>query len=241
MDAEDAYHLRQVLRRRPGDMLWVSDGQGQEAPARITRIDREGVWVQPGQWRLSQREPALQVVLAQATLKGERMDWVVQKATELGAARIVPLMTVRTVVKLEGRQARQRQQRWQKIAREAARQSQRARVPVVEEPQPLELWLARQRWSSGNGPGETGETGGGVAFIPYEQERGTSLAALLGSPPAGDVTLLIGPEGGWEPAEVEAARGQGAVPVGLGPRILRAETAGVVALALVMAGWGDLR
>lgn len=250
---DDARHLRQVLRRRVGDALWVSDGRGQEAPARISRMDGRGVWVRVGQWQSSPREPALQVVLAQAVLKGERMDWLVQKATELGVARLVPLLTARTVVKLEGQQARHRQERWQKIAREAARQSQRSLIPVVEEPQPFQAWLEGQRWRRAEGEGETGwgtgpGPGSGVAFIPYEEERQTSLAGWLEAaplrqgpiPPAG-VTLLVGPEGGWEPAEVEAACRRGAVAVGLGPRILRAETAGMVALALVMAGWGDLR
>jgi 16S rRNA (uracil1498-N3)-methyltransferase len=217
-------HLARVLRAGPGERVTLFDGAGGEVDAEIVRIGAREVELALGARRAgAATQPAVAITLLAAIPRGERMDLLVQKTTELGVARIVPVVTGRTVARPEpggGRRAR-----WQKIAREAARQSGRADVPAVEEPHPLPQALA--------------------AALParrlalWEGERGRPLRAALEGPPA-PTALLVGPEGGLADDEVAAADAAGFVAVGLGPRILRAETAAIVAVALVQAAAGGL-
>lgn len=213
LDADARKYLTKVLRLAAGDEVVIFDGRGTEIEARL---------VNGGELSLGRRRavalPAVAITLLQAVAKGDRMDLVVQKTTELGVTRIVPVLAARSVARPE------RAARWQTIAREAARQSGRADVPEVAVPVPLETALA---------------TSAEVRFVLFEGERARSLRRELPGT-AHSVALLVGPEGGFTPAEVESAEKHGFRPVGLGPRILRTETAAIVAVALVQAGLGGL-
>lgn len=232
---DDAHHLHRVLRLRVGDVIWVSDGRGGEGRGTITRLDGRTGWVRVEDWRQSPAEPPLDVVLFQAVPKGDRMDWLIQKATELGVHTIVPLQTKRTVVKLpRGEAGAARQTRWQRIARESARQINRAWIPIVEEVHDFSAALETLP-ERGHG------TPDWQAFIPWEERPDAGfIKKLQGRDKPKRVGLFIGPEGGWDPQEVAEAGRWGIEPVGLGPRVVRSETAGILALILTLTVWGDL-
>jgi 16S rRNA (uracil1498-N3)-methyltransferase len=220
LDGEPHRHLAKVLRLQPGDALQVFDGGGTEIEARVLAVGPRTIELALGPRRAVALAP-VRITLLQAVPKGERMDLIVQKATELGVAAIVPVLAGRSVAKPGAGRAR----RWQTIAQEAARQSGRADVPEVSDPLPLADAVAAAPE--------------GTRLVLWEEEHGQSLRrALDGS--AAAVTLLVGPEGGLAVSEVVEARSHGFVPVGLGPRILRVETAAIVALALVQAASGGL-
>jgi 16S rRNA (uracil1498-N3)-methyltransferase len=220
LDGEPHRHLARVLRLQPGDTVQVFDGGGTEIEARVLAVGTRTIELALGPRRAVAIAP-VSITLLQAVPKADRMDLIVQKATELGVAAIVPVLAGRSVAKPGAARAR----RWQTIAQEAARQSGRADVPAVSEPVPLADAVARAPE--------------GGRFVLWEEEHGQSLRrALDGSARA--ITLLIGPEGGLAVAEVVEARSHGFHPVGLGPRILRVETATIVALALVQAAAGGL-
>lgn len=173
-------------------------------------------------------EPPLRVVLVQGLAKGDRMDTVVQKGTELGAAAFWPVLCKRSVVRLDASKKAARLQRWQRIAAGAAKQCRRALVPEVL--QPLD-WSAALNIIPP----------GALVLVPWENETGCTLKEVLQSRSRPDeVYLLIGPEGGLEDNEVEEARLRGGIPVTLGPRILRTETAGPAVVAMILYQWGDL-
>ncbi len=219
VEGERAHYLRSVLRLRAGAPLTVFDGEGGEFDAEVLAFDRRRVRLRLGAWRDVERESPLRIHLGLAVAKGERMDWAVQKAVELGVAAITPLLTERGNVVLEGERAERRRRHWQAVAVAACEQCGRNRVPAVAPPQPLPAWLPGRR---------------GLVFDP----SGASLGAL--PEPAGELALLIGPEGGLTAAELRLAEAEGFVPVALGPRILRVETAAVAALTAVQCRWGDL-
>jgi 16S rRNA (uracil1498-N3)-methyltransferase len=220
LDGEPHRHLAKVLRLQPGDNVLVFDGGGTEIEARVLAVGPRTIELSLGPRRAVALAP-VSITLLQAVPKGERMDLIVQKATELGVAAIVPVLAGRSVA----RPSAGRSRRWLTIAQEAARQSGRADVPEVSEPAPLSEAVARVPQ--------------GARFVLWEEEHGQSLRrALDGS--VSSITLLVGPEGGLATAEVVEARTHGFVPVGLGPRILRVETAAIVALALVQAAAGGL-
>ncbi|ADU52262.1 protein of unknown function DUF558 [Thermaerobacter marianensis DSM 12885] len=232
LPADDAHHLLRVLRRGPGDqVVAVSPGGcrwlGQLEPGTPPHV--------VAQERLPSSEPPLHVTLGQGLPKGPKMEEVVRHGTEVGVSRFVPVLAARSVSRPEADAAARRLQRWQRIAREAARQAQRSAVPQVDPPRPLEGLLAEE------GPWD-------LILMPWEEEESRGLreeleavAAVWGRPAAGRrVLVLVGPEGGWDPAEVEAARRAGARVVTLGPRILRTETAGVLVAGLVLHVLGDL-
>ena len=221
LDPDEVHYLRDVLRLGPGAALEVFDGAGGVYPARVAESAEELVL---GERRDAAR-PAAAVQLAFALARGERNDLVVQKATELGAVRLSPFQAARSVVRLPPERIAERTRRWHRIAAEASRQCGRADVPAVDAPRPLGEILAgaaagAQRlllWERGGEP-----LGGAV-------DRGAPLHLLV-----------VGPEGGFTPEEVEAALGAGARLVSLGPRTLRFETAAIVAVALVQHLAGDL-
>ena len=225
----DYRYLARVLRLGPGAELTLFDGRGQEARARIADIDgsRGELVLEAEPPEARQATAAIAITLLVALLKAEKMDLVVQKATELGVARIVPVRAARSVVRLDAARATSRVARWRKIAREAARQCGRVGLPEVEEPRDLRDALV-----------EAPEDAWKAIF--FEGARASSLRAALPAKPAKAVVLAIGPEGGFEEAEVELAREAGFDVVGLGPRILRAETAALAALAAVGYALGDL-
>ena len=214
LPAGAARHV-QVLRLQPGDALTLFDGRGGEYDAQVEHMGRSDVRVGIGTHHAIEREAAVAVHLALAMPANDRMDWLVEKATELGAASIQPLVTERSVLRLAGDRAQKKQAHWQAIAIAACEQCGRNRVPVVHAVQPLAPWLDAQA-----APGL-------VLSL-----RGTSVP-LRSTPAGAAVTLLSGPEGGLAAGEEDAAFARGWQAVHLGPRILRAETAPLAALALL--------
>ena len=223
---EEHHHLARVLRARPGDVVTLFDGAGGEVRARVVHVGRsetELVGDAAGGSVAGARAASAEtpLVLLTAVPRGGRMDFLVQKCCELGVSRIVPVISDRSVARPEpGRRAR-----WEKIAREAARQCGRADVPAVAAPATLEAALAVPELPERR-----------LVLSPEAGAR--PLRALL--PDRAPTALLVGPEGGLASAEVEAARAAGFVPVSLGPRILRVETAAIVAVALATEAFGAL-
>ena len=200
------------------------DGRGGEYEAQIERIEKSRVVVELGAWRDVERESKLVLRLVQAVQAGEKMDFTIQKAVELGVAEIAPVDSRRSVIRLAGERAAKRVAHWQGVAASASEQCGRNQVPLVAPLEKLEHWLAR--------PARPGLR---LMLAPDAEH---SLADL---PPAREVQLLIGAEGGLDPQEVIAAKQAGFQAVRLGPRILRTETAGLAALAALQALWGDFR
>ena len=243
------HYLRKVLRLGSGDALTVFDGRGGEYEATVTRASRAMVEVAVGAHRAVERESPLSVELGQGICKGDRMDLVVQKATELGVRTIHPLLCGRTVVQLDPARAERRVAHWRAIAVHAARQSGRTRVPHVAAVEELGTWLSHPADSSagatpgGGGCEEPGtwrsrpEDGLKIVLSPH---AGASLSDLAPPAPGKTVRLLVGPEGGLSPREVEHACAAGFTGLRLGPRVLRTETAALVALSVLQARWGDL-
>ena len=219
-----SHHVTKVLRLGSGDALTVFDGRGGEYEAVVARVSRGAVAVDVGALRPVDRESGLAIELGQGICKGDRMDLVVQKATELGVQAIYPVVCERTVVKLDRARAERRIAHWRAVAVHAAQQSGRTRLPDVAGVEDLDTWLARAH----AGPG---------IFLSV---HGASPISDL-APPEGTVRVLVGPEGGLAPGEVERARAAGFAGLCLGPRVLRTETAALVALGVLQARWGDLR
>jgi 16S rRNA (uracil1498-N3)-methyltransferase len=221
LDGEPYRHLARVLRVPVGADLVLFDGQGVEIEARVAAVNARTVTLVLGA-RRRQPPPVVAITLLQAVPRGDRMDLLVQKTTELGVARIVPVLAERSVARPPAARAR----RWQTIAAEAARQSGRADVPEVLAPLALPEALPIAASCA-------------TRLALWEEEHTRPLRqALPAATPT--VAVLIGPEGGLAAAEVERARAAGFVTVGLGPRILRVETAAIVAVALVQAAAGGL-
>lgn len=220
-----ARHALRVLRLGPGDAVTLFNGEGGEYPGRIAEAGRT-VRVELGEWLGIARESPLHITLAQALPAGDRMDWVVQKAVELGAARIVPLHTARSVVRLAGERAARRIEHLRLVAVAACEQCGRNRVPDV-----LPLLELRQ-WLSQLAPAPAPEEAR-LLLSPQAELR------LRDVPVQSRVLLLIGPEGGLTEAEEAAARSAGFAGASIGPRILRTETAGPAALAALAALHGD--
>jgi 16S rRNA (uracil1498-N3)-methyltransferase len=214
-------HLARVLRVRPGATITLFDGAGGEVDARVVRVGRSETLLALGEDRPAGPAVAAPITLLTAVPRGGRMDLLVQKTSELGVARIVPVLTARSVARPEAG----KRPRWQKIAGEAARQCGRADVPAIDAPTPLQAALSLSELPARR-----------IAL--YENEPGRSLRSLLGEP--APTALLVGPEGGFTEGEVAAARAAGFVTVGLGPRILRVETAAIVAVALAAERYGQL-
>lgn len=223
---DDARHLIQVLRAKPGQAVEVSDGR-HVYDTRVRAIGDGQVFLDIRDVKESDAEPRLYVTLYQAMAKGDRMDWAVQKAVELGAGRIVPVMTKYTVVRLDEKKTQKRQERYQRIAAEAAKQCRRGRVPEVTAPVPFAEAMA-----NADAP---------LKLIAWEQEGDQGLSAVLRSTDIPErVDICVGPEGGFAEEEIETAREAGWMSVGLGPRILRTETAGVALLSILMHRAGEI-
>ncbi len=224
VQGDAANHIARVLRLAVGDALTLFDGAGGEYAGRIQAIAKGTVIVEVGERCAVERESPLSLTLAQGVSRGERMDWVVQKAVELGVSRLVPVLTERSVVRLDPRQALSKQRHWQGIAIAACEQCGRDRIPEVAMPVPLAQLL------DGLAP-----EGSRLLLSP---EGGATLADLESV--HASLTVLIGPEGGLSEAERRAARAQGFQALRLGPRVLRTETAAVAALAVLQHRFGDL-
>lgn len=224
LEGSAANHIMRVLRLRDGDALTLFDGRGGEYGARITGFRRDSVQVEVHEHREVERESQLHLTLAQGISRGERMDWVMQKATELGVARIVPVITGRTVVKLDERQSTRKVEHWRGIVIAACEQSGRNRVPEVAAPCAFHEVLR----------GDASTVGRKLLLSPLGSLNARELALT------GTATLLVGPEGGLSPDEQDLAVGAGFEQVRMGPRILRTETAAIAALTILQHDFGDL-
>ena len=220
-----AYHVARVLRLRAGAPLVLFDGSGADFRGEIVAVEGDRVRVRVRERAAGLRESPLAITLVQAVSRGERMDWTLQKATELGVTCIQPVLSARSVVRLDEQQAARKLRHWQAIVAGACEQSGRSVLPEVREPLDLSRFLA--------------EAPRGGQRLVLSPNGPASLAGLATT--AARVELLIGPEGGLDDAELEAAARAGFAPVRLGPRVLRTETAGIVALAVLQALWGDLQ
>jgi 16S rRNA (uracil1498-N3)-methyltransferase len=224
----DARHLAVVLRLRPGDPFTAIDEFGRQHRATVASVQPRLVTGSITEVVAEETEPHTRIAVAQAVPKGARMDLVVQKCTELGAADIWPMITERVVVSMDDERAAERRERWQRVAREAARQAGRSVIPEVAAVAPLAEVLKRAASRD-------------LCLLFTEEEPQTSLRAILGGGiRASSIVVLIGPEGGFTRTEVAAAEEAGAVQVTLGPRVLRTETAAVVATALCLYELGEL-
>jgi 16S rRNA (uracil1498-N3)-methyltransferase len=218
-------HIGRVLRARVGDSLTLFNGHGGEYPALILTLDRHGVRVRIGPHRPIERESPLRVTLLQAMARGERMDFIVQKATELGVAAIVALPAERSVVRLDKEGHRKRSEHWHAVAVSACEQCGRNRVPTIELADDLDGAIAKSPAAD--------------CRLLLQPDAEQALATLTQQ--ASSVTLLIGPEGGLADDELALSRQHGFRACRLGPRVLRAETASLAALATIQALAGDLR
>ena len=221
---EQARYVGRVLRLRKGDQLTLFDGSGDEFPATIVSIGNDEIAFRLRDAIARNAESTLAIQLVQGVSRGERMDFVVQKATELGIHRIIPVLTEFSIVKLDPDRARRRQVHWQKIAVSACAQSGRNVVPQVDAALPYATWI-----------GQIGAVDGARLLL---DPSGTSLAKLAN--PGSNLILLVGPEGGLSVTEREAAIAAGFVALSLGPRILRTETAAITAIAALQTLFGDL-
>ena len=234
LPAGAARHV-QVLRLQPGEPITLFNGETSgEFNATVTQMGRNNVQVLVGDFVATQREPALRVALAVGMPANDRMDWLVEKATELGVASIQPLMTERSVLRLSGERADKKVAHWQSVAVAACEQCGGNRVPLIHPVMTLTLWL--KNWRAGGEDAPTGlllslrEDAQGVRQAVSQPTNTTPDQAVMNQA----VTFLSGPEGGLSPAEEETALAAGFQPVTLGPRVLRAETAALAALTALL-------
>ncbi len=223
LPAEEAKHAAKVLRLKPGDEVCAMDGAGRRWRAEMAGEGRVRLLEE-----LPANECAARITVYEGLPKADKLDFIAQKLTELGAARLVPVKMERCVVKLDGKDGLKRRERLHKIAQEAAKQCRRGLPMDVSEPVD---WKAALTVMAAHD----------ALLIPWEDARGTRLKDVFKElPEARDIGIVIGPEGGMSPEEVDAMLQIGGRTVTLGPRILRTETAAVVAAALAMQLWGDL-
>lgn len=223
MSPERAHYAAHVLRLAAGDAVIAFDGRGCEYDATIGRVSKQGVTLTVGEPRMIDRESPLAITLAQGISSGERMDYTVQKAVELGVSAIQPLSTERSVVRLDTERAGRRVAHWQGIAIASCEQCGRNRLPTVLPVISLAAWLASAHAYALR-----------ISLTPGAQARLAELAH-----PQGAVALVAGPEGGLTPREREDVANADFTPVRLGPRVLRTETAAVAAIAAMQTLWGD--
>ena len=229
LEGGEHHHLGRVLRAKPGQRVWLVDEAANSYEAEVLEVGETGTDLKLLSLAAAPVTP-VRIILGQALLKSKKMDWVVQKATELGADLIIPLATARAIVKVAGGEVR-RLERWRKIAREAAKQSRRTSLPGLEEPLPFRAFI---------------EGCPGTRKLILTEDGGTALKDLLDQGPgeaaAGEapaVLLAVGPEGGWTKVEEAAGRAAGFEAVSLGRQPLRSETAALAALAMISHFWRD--
>lgn len=227
LDPSNSYHLIKVLRLSCGDRVMVFDGQGNEYVCEIIETGSDCVKLRILERRMSPNEAGTNITLIQSIPKFDKMDLIVQKCTELGVARIVPVISGRTIVKLSPEAQESRRQRWQRIAGEAAKQCGRSIIPeianVTSFRSALDIFTPNT-----------------LALIPWECEKTITIGSVLKQSKAEAVSVCIGPEGGFSADEVDMAVQSRVIPVSLGPRILRTETAGLVALTIILYEFGEI-
>jgi len=211
----DVHYLKDVLRIKPGDEIEILDGNGTIYSATINNIQKDKIKLDIIRSSKSETEPAVGITLAQSLPKAKKMDFIIQKCTELGVAEIIPVITERSISKGE------KTARWQKIAIEAAEQSGRASIPKVASLIDFKSLLKKAKEFD-------------LALIPWEMEKTNRLKTILQKSSFRNIIMLIGPEGGFSSQEVAEAKAAGFIPISLGKRILRAETAGMAMLSMMM-------
>ena len=235
LPAAVAHHAARVLRLREGDPVTLFNGEGGESEARLTRIGPRSVSATVGMHHAVERESPLQVTLLQGLAGPERMDYVIQKAVEMGVAAIAPLTMARSVTRLDAARASKRAEHWRSVIVASCEQCGRNRLPLLHPLCDFDAALD----SPDDPAADPGATTGAALSLVLSPGEGSSLTAF--DRPLGAIRLLIGPEGGLAPGELAAAHRAGFRSVRLGPRVLRTETAGLAALAAMNALWGDWR
>lgn len=220
-----ARHALRVLRLRAGDPVILFNGDGRQYPARLVAADPRAASVHVDSAEAPARESPLRVTLIQSLARGEKMDWIIQKAIELGATRIQPVTSERSEVRLDGVRSQKRLDHWRAIAIAACEQCGRNVVPGIGAPEPLDAWLAVLPQAS--------------AEARWMLHPGGTTRLRHNGPVAADVMLAVGPEGGFSDNDLAALRQAGFDALALGPRVLRTETAGLAALAALQAIQGD--
>jgi 16S rRNA (uracil1498-N3)-methyltransferase len=221
------HHLRESLRLHPGERLTVTDDRGRRYHAEIVEVTRQALIARILETIPAPPKTTPSIVLAQALLKGERMDWVIQKATELGVSRIIPILASHSIVRPKADRIDHQVARWQRIALEAAQQSERWSLPAIDEPIATAQLLIRSQSA-------------GSKIVLAERSSGVSLTTLPLADTGKEVWLLIGPEGGWDDEELGQVLRHGYTAVTMGPRILRAETAAIAAISVLQSRLGGL-
>lgn len=223
----DVGHISRVLRMGVGDSLLLCDGEGYDYETKITSVSKEEIQVNILSSYPCKNEPETEVTLYQGLPKQGKMEWIIEKCTEMGITNIVPVQMDRSVVKLSKEQAAKKVERWQKTAREAAKQCGRGKIPKVMMPVTL------QELSKSDLPE--------FLLFPYEAERTSTVREALTCKKTKTAGIFIGPEGGFEPEEALLLQNLGAHCVTLGPRILRTETAGLAALTVLLYEWNEMQ
>lgn len=231
-----AHHALRVLRLKAGESVVLFNGQGGEYPA-VLDVDGKAGFAQLGDFSAREAELAGRITLVQGLPSGDKMDWVVEKAVELGAARVSPIAAQRSVLQLSGPRLDKRVAHWQRIAQSASEQCGRNRLMTVDAPQSLGEWLAEG--SAGSSAGGSDTPSDGLRLLCHPDATDDLAGALRAQPDVEALTLLVGPEGGWSDKELELARQAGVQAVRFGPRVLRTETAGLALISAVSAllGW----
>jgi 16S rRNA (uracil1498-N3)-methyltransferase len=223
---EESHHLARVLRLGEGARVFVFDGQGAEYECEVARVKKESVELIVLAQLADEVESPLRLTLGQALIKGDKFDWVVQKATELGVTCIVPLITEHSEARKIEERAEHRLQRWRRISLEAVKQSGRRRLVELREPINVTRFI---------------DDADAQTRLIFDERGGQSLRELaIERAPSASVALAVAPEGGWSETEVESAIAGGFIPIYLGRRVLRTETAAIAAVALVEHLFGDL-
>jgi 16S rRNA (uracil1498-N3)-methyltransferase len=228
LDPDETSHLARVLRLRPGDEAFVFDGCGREYRCAFLTIEDNRAQLEIKDELANEVESPVDIALAQALAKGEKFDLAVQKATELGVSSIIPLLTEHADVKLSDERFEKRLERWRRISLEALKQSGRRKLVDISPPMTLKEFLESQ-------------SAGSCALLVFSERGGAAIkTALLDAVDKKSAAALVGPEGGWSADELKLMSERGASAVTLGPRILRTETAAIVAIALIQHALGDL-
>ncbi|MBQ8636855.1 MAG: 16S rRNA (uracil(1498)-N(3))-methyltransferase [Clostridia bacterium] len=227
IDTDDVLHIKRVLRLSQGDEITVCDSTGTDYKATISVITDKHIECNVIDSVKNDTESNIKVTLYQALPKASKMEFIIQKTTELGVVRVVPCTLSRCVVKLDGKDAVKKVERWQKIADEAAKQSGRGIIPEISPVISFKDAVDEMQNSD-------------LCFVPYESAEDIRLKPVLNSSPAKTISYMIGPEGGFSPEEAEYLKNRGIPLVSLGKRILRTETAGMAVLSMLMYELGDI-
>ena len=225
-DGEETRHLARVLRLQPGALVQAVDGQGHELTVRLVHVGPRAAEGDIVERALRVSESPFPLTLAPGVPKGSKLETVIRMATELGVVLVIPLLLERTVARPDPKESSHRLLRWRRVAKEAAKQSGRGAIPDIRAPMTLDEWLDEPRTP-------------GLLVCLWENER-VPLSRVLPASRPPSATVVVGPEGGLTQGEVDRLRASGAVVGGLGPRILRTETAGPIAVALLQSRYGDL-